>query len=267
MSFNLLLFWFTLGLSLFFQPGSASAQDTLIFPGCTHISLSSTGQILACDKRSNLVWFDSTGKRLYHFSPRRPALVHLLEAWNGLRPFAYYRDFQEFIVLDRFLLADESNRLDPETIGFCRLAAPAADGNLWIIDERTFDLKKLDLKTQKVLYTTPLNLILPAQNYDLSFMREYQNNLYLADGKGALLMFDQMGNFKRKLPLRNVKWFSFEKDECYTLSSDSLVYFQPFRNVLRKEPLPKRVQGAEKVLIINRKYFWIDKAGLHMLSN
>lgn len=253
-----LLFWLI--------PGLAFAQDTLIFQGCTQISLSSSGQILACDKRSNLVWFDSTGKRLFHFSPKRPASVHLLEGWNGLRPFVFYRDFQEFIVLDRFLLADESFKLNPETVGFCRLATPAADGNLWVIDERTFELKKLDWKSQKVLYSTPLNLILPPRNYDLAFMREYQNNLYLADQKGAMLVFDQMGNFKRKLPLQNVRWFSFLGDECYTSSSDSIHYFHPFRNELRKEPLPKAVAGALKVLKFNDLYFWIDKSGLRMLK-
>lgn len=40
--------------------------------------------------------YDQSGKLLYHFSPQKKATPSLLEAWQGLRVFAYYQAFQEY---------------------------------------------------------------------------------------------------------------------------------------------------------------------------
>ncbi len=242
----------------------AQETDTLLLPGAVHISISRQGQILAADGPSSLYLFDGSGKKLYHFSPRRPAAVHLLEAWNGLRPFAFYRDLQEFIVLDRFLLADNSTPIDPEKTAYARLVAPAQDGNLWVFDEASFVLKKMDIKTQASLFSTPLDLILKSKNYEITYMREYQNQLYLADKQGFILQFDQMGNFRKKLPFEKTDWLGFLGDELYTLKNDSLQFFHPYTLLIRKEVLPKAINGAKQILFQGKNIFWTDRRGLWM---
>jgi hypothetical protein len=248
------------------QPKKSSAQtsDTLLLPGAEHISKSRQGQIFAGDASSNLFLYDENGKKLYHFSPRKPARIHLLEAWNGLRPFAFYRDLQEFILLDRFLLADNNSQIDPEKIPYARLVAPALDGNLWVFDEASFVLKKIDIRNQSSLFSTPLDLILKAKSYELVFMREYQNLLYLADKQGFVLQFDQMGNFKKKLPLQKAEWLGFEEDELYTIEKDSLHFFQPYSFKTRKEPLPNGIFGAKEIIFLGKRIFWLDEKGLWM---
>lgn len=238
-------------------------SDTLLLPGITQMSLTRQGQIVAANDRSTIFLLDSTGKVLYQFSPRRPARIHLLEGWNGLRIFAFYRDFQEFVLLDRFLLSDENLRIDPEKTGYARLVAPALDGNLWILDERSFELKKVDSKNQNSLFSTPLDLILSGKKYELTFMREFQNQLYITDLVGNVLVFDLMGNFRKKLPLTHAAWLAFDGEELYTTENDSLAFFHPFLLRKKKVPLPESVRGATKVLISGNDLFWIKPDGLH----
>ena len=236
----------------FFQTSFAQVgNDSLIKEGINQISLTRQGQILASDPQSNIFLFDSTGKLLYQFSPRRPGKIHLLEGWNGLRAFAFYRDFQEFILLDRFLLADGPSQLDQEKIGYARLVAPALDGNLWVLDESNFSLKKIDLRNQQIIFSTPLDLVLGAKNYDISFMREYQNQLYLVDKQGYVLLFDQMGNFRKKLPFQKIDWIGFQGDEAYCVQSDTLRFFNPYTLKTRNVALPKALKEAIELSILD----------------
>lgn len=251
-------------IALNVQENVQAQSDTLIRQGITHISATRQGQILAADDQSNIFLYDTNGVMLYQYSPRRPARIHLLEGWNGLRPFAFYRDFQEFVVLDRFLLADENTRINTETIGYARLVAPSQDGNLWVLDESNFQLKKVELKTQKVLFSTPLDLILKPGKYSLSFMREYQNQLYLCDSKGPVLQFDMMGNFKKKWPLTGLNWMGFQDEMAYGLQNDSLVTFDPHRFQVEKSAFPFAGKGIQQLLKMGNRWFGINREGLHL---
>ena len=240
----------------------AQEKDSLLLPGAVQISISRQGQILAADGASSLYLFDAAGKKLYHFSPRKPAAIHLLEAWNGLRPFCFYRDLQEYIILDRFLLADNSTPIDPEKTLYARLVAPAQDGNLWVFDEASFVLKKIDIRTQTSLFSTSLDLILKPSRYEITFMREYQNLLYLTDKQGLVLQFDQMGNFRKKLPLAKAEWLGFLGDELYSIKNDSLIFFQPYTFRLRQEALPPGLREVKEILFSGKNIFWLDRRGL-----
>ncbi len=265
-SFHILLFTaFLLTVPLFYGMGQ-ERKDSLILEGATQISLTRQGQLLVATDKSSLFLLDSLGKVQYQFSPRRPARVHLLEGWNGLRLFAFYRDFQEFIFLDRFLLADGTLSLDPEKTGYARLMAPSQDGNLWVLDESSFQLKKIDPQSQKTIFSTPLDLVLSGKQYDLSFVREYQNQLYVADRQGKVLMFDQMGNFKKKLPLENCEWLAFHGEEVYAVEQDSLAFFHPFLLRKRKLALPPQAKGTTRFLLSGNQIFWIQKDGLHRMN-
>jgi len=241
-------------------------KDSLIMEGATQISLTRQGQLLVANNKSSLFLLDSMGKIQYQFSPRKPARVHLLEGWNGLRLFAFYRDFQEFIFLDRFLLADGALALDPGKTGYARLLAPSLDGNMWVLDESGFELKKMDPQSQKAIFSTPLDLVLTGKQYDLSFMREFQNQLYIADRQGKVLMFDQMGNFKKKLPIENCDWLAFQGEEVYAVENDSLTFFHPFLLRKRKKALPPQAKGASRFLMAGNQIFWILKDGLHRME-
>jgi hypothetical protein len=226
-----------------------------------HISLSRQGNILVANKKGDVVMLDSNGTILQQFSPRKPARINLLEAWNGLRIFAFNRDFQSYFLLDRFLLSDGPVNLDQEK-GYARLLAPAQDGNLWLLDEASFQVRKVNPANGNVLFSTPLDLILSGRSYEFSFMREYQNQLYLADKQGPMLLFDQNGTFRKKLPLENCSWFGFEGEELFTVQRGEIIRFHPFRLSLQKEPLPEGLKEASELVMLNGKYWALIKGEL-----
>ena len=241
-------------------PGLLLAQEIKsILKDVDHISLSRQGNVLAATRKGDVLMLDSSGTVIQHFSPRMPARIHLLEAWNGLRIFAFNRDFQSYFLLDRFLLSDGPVSLDQEK-GYARLLAPAQDGNLWLLDEASFRLQKINPAKGNTIFSTPLDLILSGRPYEFSFMREYQNQLYLADKQGPVLVFDQNGSFRKKLPLENCSWFGFDGEELITVQQNDIIRFNPFRPEMKKETLPADLADTTEMLIINGKY-WVLQGG------
>ena len=244
----------------------AAQENTVLLRGIDHISLSRQGYVFAASEKGEVFMLDSLGKMQQNFSPRKPARIHLLEAWNGLRIFAFNRDFQNYFLLDRFLLSDGPVSLERDR-GYARLLAPSQDGNLWLLDEAAFELRKLEMNSGRVLFSTPLDLILPRRNYDFSFMREYQNQLYLADRNGPMLVFDLNGTYRKQLPLENCGWFGFDGEEMITTAQGEIIRYHPFKLAMRKQPLPESLKEATEILFLNGRWWVLVKGELILAGN
>ena len=145
------------------------------------VSIDQEGQIYVADNTGNLYKYDSNGQQIAIYSPQITTKIYLLEAWSGLRIFCFLRDIQEYIFLNRFLTATGNYGIDPDKIGFAEIATPSFDNNLWIIDQSDFSLKKYDITHDDIQLNTPLDLLLNRKTYQLKFMKEYQNKLYISD--------------------------------------------------------------------------------------
>lgn len=219
------------------------------------------GNLYISDVKGNINKYDSTGKFLMNFSPQKLGTVTLLEAANTVRIFVFYRDFQEYVVLERFLGPQPNSLLDPDQIGFGRLATMSSDYNLWVMDEATFSLKKYDRQFNKVLYQTALELLLDPRDYDITFLREYQNNLYVNDRNSGVLVFDAFGSYKKKIPFKGIDFFSFQNEEMYYALRDTLHFFHLYLFTTRIVPLPLG-KKYKRVLVYNRKVYGIKPEGI-----
>lgn len=192
------------------------------------------GNIYLVDKNEDIHKIDKHGKQLLVYSPQKMAETTLFEAWNSISMIIYYKDFQEYVFLDRFLTFKSSGDVDNELIGFARVMTLASDNNLWAIDDTDFSLKKYDLTFKNLKVTTPLELILDPQDYDIVFAREYHNNLYVLDRKNGILVFDNLGSYKKTIGLKGVEHISFYNDKMYFADTNKLVLYDLYENELKE---------------------------------
>ncbi|MEM9391442.1 MAG: hypothetical protein AAGA02_13265, partial [Bacteroidota bacterium] len=204
-------------------------------------------ELVSTDKKGNIYvslangainQYNTDGDLLNHYSPVKPSEAALIEAWNPLKIFVFYRDFQEYVFLDRFLTT-ASRFSFAEISSYIGLATMSADNNLWLIDYSEFSLKKYDVNLQQVTIERPLDLVLDPDEYDLTFMREYQNLLFLADRNKGVLMFDNLGNYLRLLSTDQLDYFSFTKNELYFVKNQSLSFIDIYTGKMRSVDLPK----------------------------
>lgn len=186
------------------------------------VSIDRKNNIYITDIQGNVEGISESGELINIFSSSLPTRVHLMESWQGIRNFIFYKERQEYILLDRFLNRSGGGKIDQSQIGFARLATIANDNNIWVIDDSDFSLKKYHSSTRNISLITPLNTILPEGDYDFIFMKEYQNQLFIAEPETGIHIFDNLGNYIKNVPTKNVQYFNFINDELYYIENGNV---------------------------------------------
>jgi hypothetical protein len=225
------------------------------------VSIDRLGQVYVADQQNNLHKFSPQGERLFTFSPPQRGRLTCVEAWNPVKTLLFYDDRQQIILLDRFLTPITTVRLADLTDGLVRLATLAPDDQFWIFNESDFSLSRIDPRYPEARLSTSLNPILPQAPYDLRLLREYQNHLYLLDRNSGIYIFDNMGNYKKKLPVQGLDYLGFKGDEGYYLKHGQLVFFNLYTWQERTFPLPA-AQPYRQVLAGDKKVYLLSEAHL-----
>lgn len=229
------------------------------------VSIDTYFNFYTADANGNVSKFDSDGNFLLTFSPQKKSNVTLLEAWRNVNIFVFYRNFQQFLFLNRFLTPSPNTDLNEELVGFARIAAPSSDNNLWLVDESDFSLKKYNLTFHKLDIRNPLELILNPQNYDLTFLREYQNLLFINDKNSGILIFDNMGNLKERISVQGLDYFSFIKNNLYYIKDNKLILLDLYTKKSKEIELPAP-KTYNFVLLSEQRAFFFDQDSVDIFS-
>jgi hypothetical protein len=184
-----------------------------------------------------------------------------VEAWNMLKIFLFYDGQGEAVLLDRFLNPISQISLHQRTEGVVRLATLAADDRYWLFNESDFSLTKFDPRLEETIIQMPLNQILKSGQYDLRYMREYQNMLYLVDYNSGIYLFDNMGSYKKKLPFVGLSYVGFRGNELYYLQNQKIHFFDLYTLKERVTPLPEG-KKYQNVLVGSNFYYLISDRSL-----
>jgi hypothetical protein len=247
------------GMSISAQKDSTALVllDSIALPAAVDkVSNDRNGFLYFSDISGNLYKLDASGKLLFTLSLSKKRRIDALEAWRNLNIFAYYANFQEYTWIDRFL--SESPMLGiPQTVAtFPKLVCPSGDQNLWVFDEATFRLMKYDTRFNTIVISTPLDLILKEESYQLSFMREYQNQLFISDVNSGILIFDNMGNFKNRLSFQGISYFSFWEDQLVWATDKQLIMHPLYSGEVKSLPLPAGRAPVALLVQDGKWYVW-----------
>ena len=260
---SILLYLFTLSLSGQ-ELKSIKSFDIGYVP--TTASIDRQGNLYFASNGGGIDKFDQYGKVLYHFSPQKKAEPSIIEAWQGLRTFVHYRNFQEYLFLDRFLNSSERYSLDfSQSNNFSGLATLSGDNNIWVINDQNLSLQKIDINNKEVLLETKLNLSLGYDNLDIQFIRDYQNYLFIGDLQHGVLMFDNLGNFVDLIiEEEGIQFFSFQKNNLIYTKANKLIRTDIYTKTKKEISLPD--PPSQFVLMENNKIFLVCKQTVHVLA-
>lgn len=228
----------------------------------TTVSVDRNGSVYLLDKGRSLFMLDSLGKPINTFSPPSRGRIAAVEAWNPMKVFLFYEDRQELMLLDRFMRPIASTRLtDLGYMGNVQAATLTSDDSFWLFNESDFTLSKLDLRYQKPIVETPLDLILDKARFDVRFIREYQNMVYLLDYNGGVYVFDNLGNYKKKLPFTGIAYIGFKGNELYFVKDNALHFFDLYKMQERVLPLPDGKSYVSALINRNTLYLFTKEQG------
>ncbi len=248
----LLLLFFSISILGFNQDLQKIKEVAITDP--VGVSLDRSGSIFVAHKRGSISKFSKTGEVELVYSPERNAAITLIEAWTTLDILTFQEGIQSLTLLNRFLTPISVINLSTH-IGYARLATFNYESNIWVIDDTDFSLKLLDTSLDKVTINTPLNLILNEDDYQLTFIREYQNLLFIGDLNTGVLVFDNLGNYLKTLAAEKIKFFGFIENEIYYHLGDELILTDIYTITERRINVPRA------------KYYLVTKDQLYAFRN
>ncbi|WP_159437404.1 hypothetical protein [Hymenobacter daecheongensis] len=250
------------------NPGAAVVPDangwTLVRtialrqPGAA--SLDRRGNLYVADEQDNIHQYGADGQQLNVYSPPQPGHTAQIEAWNTSKILVFYDDRQQVLLLDRFMAPITQVRLTDFMDGQIRTATLAPDDRLWLFNESDLTLRQFDPTPQRLTLSTPLDLIIGRSKPDFSFLRQYQNNLYLLDRTSGVFVFDNLGNYRKKLPFTGLSTIGFRGDELYYLTEGKVSFFHLY--TLAERTLPLAVAGVRQVLLGEQYAYLLTTAGI-----
>lgn len=250
------------------QPATNTQQPpwrlvrTIALPQPGAASLDRRGTLYVADTRDNVRQYGPDGQALSTFSPPQPGHVAQLEAWNTIKILAFYDDRQELVLLDRFAaLLTQFSLLDFLDGGLVRAATLAPDDRYWLLLESDLTLRQFDPTQKRFTVSTPLDLLVGRSKPDFRFLREYQNNLYLLDRANGIYVFDNLGNYRKKLPFSGFNTFGFRGDELYYFADGAVQLFHLYNLTQRTVALPTDVTAADvRQVLLGEQYAYVFTA-------
>ncbi|MGI4759804.1 MAG: hypothetical protein ACRYF0_03795 [Janthinobacterium lividum] len=244
--------------------GTWTLVKTLVLPNTGAASLDRRGTLYLADQDNNLRQLARDGQPLNTYSPAQPGHVAVVEAWNQNSLLVFYDDRQQVLLLDRFLAPLSEIRLADYIDGTVRTATLAPDGLLWLLDESALTLREFDPQALRVVQNTPLDLIIGRSRPDFRFLRQYQNNVYLVDHTSGIFVFDNLGNYRKKLPFVGLDFITFRGDELAYLSGGQLHFFHLYNLTERIQPLPVGLDATtvRQVLLGDQQAYFVTTKGI-----
>ena len=202
------------------------------------ISIDRKDMLYIADNQGDIKRYNAQGELQQVFSPSKIGNISIIEAWTSLRILVFYEEYQEYVILDRFLNQTSSYTFTPEHIGFAKTISLAADNRIWLFDNTDFSLKKYDPILQTNILITSLDLLLDPAEFDINFIREYQNLLFVNDKNKGVLLFDNLGNYKKTLEYPGLDFIGVYQDEIFFLQNGRIYFYNVYKDQERYSALP-----------------------------
>jgi hypothetical protein len=224
----------------------------LILQGCGVLKNSSTNQVVKLEEgiikgKFNLVELDrldqiylqtdgnllakinlKTGVKVEYFDNRQGAIDEL-DVYDPLNIVAFYRPYGIVKILDNTLNVIKTINLQNSTpYANVKNVATSNDGGLWIYDDIRQRIVKLDDNLNTKIQSNNLS-DLGLQNVQIKLLKEYKNKLYVLIHDGSILVFDNFGQFQKKIKALSSSSFTFVGDRICQLFDGSLHCYDDFQ--------------------------------------
>lgn len=127
--------------------------------------------------------------------------LYSIDVSNPLRIILWYKDQGTLLLLDRFM--NRRSTLDLRQAGIlqCNAIGQSYDNNIWLYDDLSARLVKMD-EAGSILLESPDLRILYEQPPHPHKLEDFNKQLYAYDSLSGLLLFDYFGAVQKRLPYK-----------------------------------------------------------------
>ena len=220
------------------------------------------GNVYVLTPAGLLIKLNNKGDSMNVFNDvRRYGTVYAIDVTNPMKVLLYYKDFSTVVMLDRYL--SRINMIDLRKSGIFQAKAMGLsyDNNVWIFDEQSAKLKKIDETGRVLSETTDLRQVLDVIPSPHTLI-DRDGFVYVYDDTKGLYVFDYYGALKNTLLLPGITDLRVIGKTIAGRRQNKLVRYTLGTLELQEQPLPATIQDAEKIYITQQGIYVLNEAGI-----
>ncbi|HTN07227.1 hypothetical protein [Agriterribacter sp.] len=249
------------------QNGNAPAlsSSVTIYTGkATQFAADNLGNVYVLTPAGLLIKFNNKGDSLNAFNEvRRYGTVYAMDVTNPMKVLLYYKDFSTIVMLDRYL--NRVNIIDLRKLGIFQAKAVGLsyDNNVWIFDEQSAKLKKVDESGRLLSETADLRQVLNVAPSPVKII-DRDGFVYVYDAANGLYVFDYYGTLKNTIALTGISDLQVIGKTIAGRRQQAFVRYTTGTLELREAPLPVMIQQAEKIYITQQGVYILNATGIEL---
>lgn len=168
-----------------------------------------SGNIFITNTQGDIQKINAKCEKTLVYSPTKTGIIKQIDIWSQFKVFALFEEFQEFILLDRFLTTPVKYKFSTFNLGYISNATLNYQREIWVVDESDFSLKLLNYESKNIITSQLLNQYLDPINHNIIGLKEFRGNLFIFDAITGILIFDNLGNFISEINTKGLSSFNF----------------------------------------------------------
>ncbi len=205
------------------------------------------GDLYVLQKDNTLKKFDIHGKLVSEQTLESPTTF---DPRDGARLFMYSHPSQRFSFFSQEtkqeFSVEQHYAIDPI------LVCSSGDNQVWVLDRSDWSLKRINPSQSKVIVEALINQKQFSKSPEFTFIREYQNFLFMIEKNSGILIFNSLGRQIKKIEATEIGYLNFLGEELYYKKNDRLLFYDLFDAFTREVPVDPACKFA--LLTDARKY-------------
>ncbi len=156
--------------------------------------------------KNELIKYNSEGTVLFRFNNNTLGDLKWVDVTDPFNLLLFYPEYLTVITLDRTLNKTGEYQLFDLNIVEINAIAMANDNNLWLFDQTSARITKVN-RQGKVLSESGNQNLLLGSRLQPNFMMEHNNLLYVNDPKKGVLVFDNFATYMKTIPIKELQRF------------------------------------------------------------
>lgn len=216
-----------------------------------------SGNLYLSNDHGVILKYDKNGASQISYSGPLKSPIYSIDASHTSKIFGFYRDQQSYLILDRFLNPLNEADLSPSVAGFATETAYSADNNLWLFDQSDLSIRKVNLFNNIIITSSTIPLVIAEEEWDLMQIEEYQNRLYLYNSSKDIYLFDNLGNYIRKLGISSDCKICFNGNQLVFVQDSKIRALNIYNNEITEIGTLDSINNIMKIISANNFIYLI----------
>lgn len=198
--------------------------------------------------------YSADGELLFRYNENNLGQISVLDVTNSFRILVYYEDFNTVVFLDRTLSEIQRFDLSDFEIWQTQAIGLASDNNLWIFDNNSYTVKKIDNSGEVITESDDLTLFL-SKAPNPNRIIEFNDRLYLNSPNLGIIVFDLYGTYIKTIEIPDLDYFQLHNGQIFYIQDKSIKSYHLLSFLEKKINLTLTKPNLEQLCIAQERLY------------